>query len=113
MCSALPNCLIYRHSSHTPVSTPSLSESVSPQATHLQSGVPGVSQEKRVALVIGNGGYQELSRLPHAVNDAEDMAVALEELGFIVIPGKNLDRRAMELPIRYKNLLKLNFRAVF
>jgi len=55
-----------------------------------------MSQEKRVALVIGNGGYQELSRLPHAVNDAEDMAVALEELGFIVIPGKNLDRRATE-----------------
>ena len=78
------------------VSMPSLSESESPEATHQRGGVGGVSQDKRVALVIGNSAYQQGSPLPNALNDARDMAAALRELGFTVIPGENLDRRAME-----------------
>jgi hypothetical protein len=52
-----------------PVSIPSLSESVCSEATHLQSGVSGANQEKRVALVIGNSAYQEASALPNVLND--------------------------------------------
>ena len=55
-----------------------------------------MSQEKRTALVMSHDDYPELSPLPHAVNDAEDMVVTLEELGFTVILGKNRERRAME-----------------
>ena len=42
----------------------------------------------RVALVIGNGSYQDtahLPKLPNATNDAEDIAKALRGFGFDVI----------------------------
>jgi uncharacterized caspase-like protein len=38
----------------------------------------------KFALVIGNGAYTGLSRLANPVNDADDMAAALSELGFTV-----------------------------
>ena len=38
----------------------------------------------KYALVIGNGAYTGLSRLTNPINDADDMAAALEELGFTV-----------------------------
>ena len=34
--------------------------------------------EKRVALVIGNSAYKEVSPLPNAGNDANDIAAALK-----------------------------------
>jgi formylglycine-generating enzyme required for sulfatase activity len=40
--------------------------------------------EARYALVIGNGAYTGISRLNNPVNDATDMAAALESLGFTV-----------------------------
>jgi len=40
------------------------------------------SQERRFALVIGNGNYVELGKLGNPKNDAIDMAAALESLGF-------------------------------
>ena len=46
--------------------------------------------ERRLALVIGNKDYQNVSRLNNPLNDADDMAAALRALGFEVILRKNL-----------------------
>lgn len=54
----------------------------------------------RLALVIGNSAYQT-SPLKNPLNDAEDMAAALRNLGFKVILKKNADRRTMEDTIRF------------
>jgi formylglycine-generating enzyme required for sulfatase activity/uncharacterized caspase-like protein len=56
--------------------------------------------QKRVALVIGNGAYKETQPLINTTNDAPDMAAALKRLGFDVLEGINLDKRAMERLIR-------------
>jgi len=45
-------------------------------------------QERRTALVIGNGSYIS-APLRNLVNDAEDMASALQKLGFTVIHRQN------------------------
>jgi formylglycine-generating enzyme required for sulfatase activity len=49
----------------------------------------------KVALVIGNGGYQGLPALPNSRNDATDMAAMLQGLGFEVIPLRDADRGDM------------------
>ncbi len=49
----------------------------------------------RLALVIGNGTYQNVSSLDTPVNDANEMAAVLKELGFKVILKPNVQRRAM------------------
>jgi hypothetical protein len=54
--------------------------------------------EKRVALVIGNDRYANLSstdQLQKAVNDAHAVGGALKQIGFEVIPGENLGRGAL------------------
>ena len=52
--------------------------------------------ENRVALVIGNGEYIGQPHLPNPPHDAEDMAAALEALGFKVIQGTNLDKAGFD-----------------
>lgn len=42
-------------------------------------------REKRIALVIGNGNYQEMNCLPNALNDARDVSDTLRHLGFDVM----------------------------
>jgi tetratricopeptide (TPR) repeat protein len=61
---------------------------------------PSASPEVRVALVIGNGNYSQAAPLANPPNDAADVAAALRKLGFDVIAGRDLDRRAMEDKIR-------------
>jgi uncharacterized caspase-like protein len=56
--------------------------------------------EKRVALVIGNGAYENTTPLINPSNDAFDVADALRRLGFEVVDGRDLDKRAMERLIR-------------
>lgn len=54
--------------------------------------------EKRVALVIGNDRYANLAgdkQLNNAINDARAVKLTLEGLGFNVLYGENLDRRAL------------------
>jgi formylglycine-generating enzyme required for sulfatase activity/uncharacterized caspase-like protein len=54
--------------------------------------------EKRVALVVGNDRYANLSaqeQLQKAVNDARAVSGALKQIGFDVISGENLGRQAM------------------
>lgn len=63
------------------------------------SSLPAAA-DKRVALVIGNSTYTETTKLANTRNDATDMAAALKRLGFDVIEGVDLDKRAMERLIR-------------
>jgi uncharacterized caspase-like protein len=50
---------------------------------------------ERLALVIGNSAYQT-APLKNPLNDAEDMAATLRNLGFEVVLKKNADQRTME-----------------
>jgi hypothetical protein len=56
--------------------------------------------QERVALVIGNGGYETADRLPNPPNDATDVVAALKSIGFEVVYGINLSRHEMEDRIR-------------
>ncbi len=65
--------------------------------------------DKRTALVIGNGEYQNARKLLNPVNDATDMAAALREVGFEVISGTNLSRKQMNDRVReFGDALKAN-----
>ena len=57
------------------------------------------AQDRRIALVIGNGSYKS-SPLKNPVNDATDIANALRNLGFSVILKTNANQRTMEEAIR-------------
>jgi uncharacterized caspase-like protein/Flp pilus assembly protein TadD len=58
---------------------------------------PAVVSGRRLALVVGNDKYPNLSadaQLANAINDARAVTKTLERLGFEVLYGENLDRRA-------------------
>jgi uncharacterized caspase-like protein len=55
------------------------------------SALPG-----RVALVVGNSAYRHAPRLLNPKNDAVDMGATLKKLGFRVIVGVDLDKKAFE-----------------
>ena len=57
------------------------------------------AQDRRIALVIGNGAYKS-SSLRNPVNDATDIANTLRKLGFSVILKINANQRTMEESIR-------------
>jgi len=57
------------------------------------------AQEKRIALVIGNGAYKS-APLRNPVNDATDIAIALEKTGFTVMRSVNATRTQMRRAIR-------------
>ncbi|MBW2523091.1 MAG: caspase family protein [Deltaproteobacteria bacterium] len=57
------------------------------------------TDERRVALVIGNGAYRG-GRLANPVHDARAMAAALRQLGFAVTERSDLDQKQMKLAIR-------------
>ena len=63
-------------------------------------GASPASAAARVALVIGNGAYKEAPALPNPPRDAAAIATTLRDLGFDVVEGLDLDRRAMETKIR-------------
>jgi hypothetical protein len=63
---------------------------------------PGAAQApkaERLALVIGNSAYKD-APLPNPVNDAADMAKALEASGFTVLKRQNATLREMHLALR-------------
>jgi hypothetical protein len=71
---------------------PPTKPSVSGLLTPVENGPPAVlavdpATEKRVALVIGNSTYQNISRLDNPVNDARLMAQALSGAGFTLVGG--------------------------
>ncbi len=68
-------------------------------AAYLAVSTPATA-EKRVALVIGNSGYQSASALVNPTNDATDVTTELKALGFDVILGIDLDKRGFDARIR-------------
>ena len=66
------------------------------------SVVPAMA-EKRIALVIGNSAYQNVTRLDNPRNDAVLMAETLGGLGFTLIGGRaqlDLDKPAMDTAVQ-------------
>jgi hypothetical protein len=57
---------------------------------------PPAFAESRVALVIGNGAYQNAPALLNPSNDAKDVAAALKRSGFATIFGSDMNKAAME-----------------
>lgn len=53
------------------------------------------SESPRLALVIGNAKYQNVTSLKNASADAVDMAAALRTLGFEVLEGEDQDKKQM------------------
>jgi hypothetical protein len=60
------------------------------------AAAPGYAEEKRIALVIGNGAYAEVNSLSNSINDARLLRTTLQSLGFEVIYRENIDKRSME-----------------
>jgi uncharacterized caspase-like protein len=56
--------------------------------------------EHRVALVVGNAGYRNAPELKNPINDAVGIASSLEQHGFKVIKGLDLDKAGMDRAIR-------------
>jgi uncharacterized caspase-like protein len=56
--------------------------------------------QSRVALVIGNGAYRQVSALPNPTNDANDVADSLQRLGFSVTRVANATFDGMRLALR-------------
>jgi hypothetical protein len=56
--------------------------------------------ERRVALVVGNGAYQNAGTLRNPVNDARSVAQSLQRLGFNVMLRENRSQREMATDIR-------------
>jgi formylglycine-generating enzyme required for sulfatase activity len=56
--------------------------------------------QERIALVIGNSNYQHADALPNPQNDAAAITEALEETGFEVFTGIDLDFRGMQAALR-------------
>jgi uncharacterized caspase-like protein len=56
--------------------------------------------EKRIALVIGNGAYQNTNPLPNPTRDAKAVAGSLRRLGFEVIEGLDLDQTSLNKRIQ-------------
>lgn len=57
-------------------------------------------EKKRVALVIGNSEYENVSNLTNPANDAGDISKTLKGIGFQVTSGLNLDYNQMRLAVR-------------
>ena len=55
--------------------------------------------EKRIALVIGNGNYNDLEILPNALNDARDVSDRLKQLGFDVVTLYDADINDMQTTV--------------
>src|SRR3979490_3117046 len=51
--------------------------------------------DKRVAFVVGNGAYKNVTPLPNPAVDAKSMAKMLRNVGFDVVEGSNLSRDKM------------------
>jgi Caspase domain len=63
--------------------------------------------ERRVALVIGNSQYRNVSVLRNATKDARDVESALKSLGFNVISGYDLNhQQTLQILARFKTNLR-------
>jgi len=79
------------------------------QEASQDSAPQDVSAPQKFALVIGNGAYTSISRLSNPVNDADDMAAVLQDLGFSVEKILNGSLDEMESAVTsFKNRLSLS-----
>jgi hypothetical protein len=70
--------------------------------------------EKRVALLVGNNGYENVPRLDTAINDARALGETLKRLGFKVFVGENQSRRSMsEAFLAFDQSIELGDTALF
>ena len=72
-------------------------------ALTLWAAVATAQTDGRIALVVGNGKYDHLPRLPNPANDAQLITTTLQSVGFQLIGGKaqtDLDRAGFERTIR-------------
>ena len=69
------------------------------------AAAPSEAPPPKYALVIGNGAYTGLSRLANPVNDANDVAAALQGLGFTVDKVLNGSLDQMERRRNYAGIL--------
>ena len=76
----------------------SLPAGAQPVAVQSAAALPPEAQG-RVALVIGNGAYEE-APLANSVNDARAMAVVLRDAGFTVLLHIDADHRQMQVALR-------------
>jgi hypothetical protein len=90
-----------------PAQAPVIAQPAAPaQAPAAQQNVPA---PQKFALVIGNGTYRNLSRLSNPVNDANDMALALQSMGFTVDKLIDASQEQMDSAvIRLKNRLSIS-----
>ncbi|NNE21812.1 MAG: caspase family protein [Rhizobiales bacterium] len=58
------------------------------------------AEARRVALVIGNSAYQNVTQLPNPRNDAADLAHGLQQVGFEVLLKNDLDFDALRRALR-------------
>lgn len=58
------------------------------------------AREARLALVVGNSAYRHTSVLDNPINDARDVAAALQRTGFEVIVATDADKRQMDGALR-------------
>jgi len=87
----------------TPSQVAAVPQPARPQAQAQQTALA------KYALVIGNGNYTSISRLRNSVNDANDMADALQSLGFIVDKVLDGDLNQMEAAVsRFRNRLSVS-----
>lgn len=69
-------------------------------AAIVAASLPASAQDKKVALVIGNANYEAAPKLRNTVNDAADLSQKLRTLGFEVIEGMDLSKRATDQSIQ-------------
>jgi hypothetical protein len=89
------------------------SHSQEPNRQLMQTGSANTNITKRLALVIGNGGYTNAPPLKNPPNDARDMAATLKVLGFSVSSAIDADQRTMKRLIREfgQQLILINWAA--
>ncbi|MBV9561303.1 MAG: caspase family protein [Bradyrhizobium sp.] len=61
----------------------------------LAVGSTAARADRRIAFVVGNGAYKNVTPLPNPPEDAKAMAGVLRNVGFEVVEGSNLTRDAM------------------
>jgi Caspase domain len=70
--------------------------------------------QKRVALLVGNNGYENVPRLSTAINDARALGETLRKLGFRVLVGEDQSRRSMsEALLAFDRTIALGDTALF
>ncbi len=74
---------------------PSTPYAQTPQSANVGNPSVATGTEKRVALVIGNSAYENVTALPNPANDAKAIGQFLNSAGFEVIQATDLDHDEM------------------